>query len=686
MLGECAYANLGFTRFEPHLRLGSKGVWNRVVDPSREYPDEGKIFSRDPRALDAPKGSLWTFRVEPNPRSDAGGRSRDKLMAREVWPATRIVDLSRDSWEAARYKIVEEGLPRSIGYLVEALILLADNACVRLCFTSDDTGEVWQPRPEMLPELSVFRWDTSVGSGATIEGASFLVPGTEPKEVIDTLDWSPNDEFLPRVLKRIRRAGHGDMGTLTNAAVDALTSFLKARGMMPGDDPALRRMRRRLQDFLPGFDPNDDQLDAMVTALELHRPVAVRLSEALEQQRLSLEQQLTGELTLEIRARLEAEERFAADRLESALKDAAEAEAMQAEALSRAEAARLEVAAVENSLTHELAELQAALAAAPPGAGARAAAIASTVSAALNGTRPGTTILPSTIPPWAEARVEVAPPVTSVDLASRFETEGRAAGIRQDDLADLDAILRSGEIALLLGGGVSAALSAYARCVSGGRITRFTLDPSIIGLDDLWRQAASGVPTPLAHSWNLASSHPSVCVLLVLDAINAAPLEFWLPSLKEALRSSGRPRNLLVAATASACHWTARIALNDLTRAAVPFSLANPPDFIRAALLRTGSPTTTNATMYASSEGSDSDPKALVELVSHLKEMEVEDSEALMRSFHVQRTAVAVYPPERVLELALNVARLSASMEERVTGSIAHGLTNLRSLLSHDRE
>ncbi len=685
MLGGCAYANLGFTRFDPHLRLGPKG-WERIGDPLRDYPDDGKIFSRDPRCLDAPTGSFWTFRTEPNPRSEVQGRSRDKLIARDVLPATRIIDLSRDSWEAARYKIVEEGLPVSIGYLAEALILLADDACVRLRFTSDSSGEVWQPHPDMLADLNVLRRDASIDIGATIAGAAFLVPGAEPREVIDCLDWSPNDEFLPKILKRIRRAGHGDMGALTNAAIDALTSFLKSRGMLPGEDPALRRMRRRLQDFLPQFDPSEDQLDAMVSVVEEHRPVADRLSKALEQQKVSLERQLTAQLAAEIRGRLEIEEREAAARVEVALKDAAEAEAMQAETLAKAEAARLEIASVEAALTQEIGELQAVLAAAPPSAGARAAAIASAVSAALRDTRPGTTILPSAVPPWAEVRVDVTAPIGAADLVERIEVEAGKAGILKEDLAAFDALLRGGEIVMLLGNGVSATLAAYARTVSAGRITRFALDPSIIGLDDLWRQAASGVPTPLAYSWHLATSHPSACIFLVIEAINAAPFEFWLSSLAAALGHPNRPRNLLIAATVSSTRWTARSASNDVSSVTVPFSLSATPDAIRPALLQAGAATTGRPTTYTTFEDYLPNPKEIIELISELKELELDDSDAVMRALRVYRAARAVYPLEQSVTLALGVAGLSTGKDDRIIGPLAHGLANLRGSMPREKE
>jgi hypothetical protein len=685
VLAECAYAGSNFSRFEPLLRLGARG-WERIKDAEREYPDEGKIFCFDPKTFDAAKNSVWVFAIEPNLRIESAGKKRDRFLARDASPATRVIDLSTGSWEEARRKLVEAGLPASAGVFPQAFVILSGQACVRLRFTFDAVSGTLRAEADDLANLPVFRCDRPISAGHTVDGAAYLIPGTEPPEIVEHVDWCPDDEFLPKVLRRIKRVGFGDREALTHKAIEALTAFHRASGTLAGDDPALQRMRRRLQDFLPRFKPDNDQLEAIVAAVEAHRPIAERLERAFAERQAAIEEDARARIEVEIRAQLEADHAAAAARIEAALKDAAEAEEMRREATAHVEAIRTEAAALEAALITEVAGLREALAAAPAGSSGRAQAIARAASAALRGAGEETELIPSALPPWAKATTVVASSIGPEDLVGRLGSAAKAAGIHDADLLVLDAFLRAGEVVAVFGRGSTAVLSAYARCVSAGRVTRFALDPSVIGLDDLWRQAGTGAPTPFALAWNLARSRPTSSVLLVLDAFNAAPFEFWLPALADILMGVDRPKNLLVAATASAARWTGHMAVEDFVRSVLPFALSSTPDAVRAALREVGQAAPGEAAAYDGSRCAAPDASEIAGFMASLVSRGLDDDVAAARATRAFVTARTTHTMSEAVSLALEVASFARSSSTPAVAPLAQGLEKLRSLMPRERE
>lgn len=134
-------------------------------------------------------------------------------------------------------------------------------------------------------------------------------------------------------------------------------------------------------------------------------------------------------------------------------------------------------------------------------------------------------------------------------LPKRLADEAESHGVLPQDLALLDGFARAGEIVLLLGDQAELALRAYARCVAGGEIRSHALDPSSIGLDDLWRVPGTGRPTAFALAWHRAQVSPETTVLLCLRDLDAAPFRLWLASLHSVMQAPDRPRNLLLLST-----------------------------------------------------------------------------------------------------------------------------------------
>ena len=160
-------------------------------------------------------------------------------------------------------------------------------------------------------------------------------------------------------------------------------------------------------------------------------------------------------------------------------------------------------------------------------------------------------ILPLLSNPWSLDAIKSPRRLQIAELKPRLKSEAESHGIELDDLILLDGLARAGELLLVNGTNAEFALRAYTRVVSAGQLYVSALDPSVIGLDDLWRTPVSNRPTPFALAWNRALTVPDAVVVVCLRSIDSAPIRLWIDSFVASLRSSRRPKNLLVLATAS---------------------------------------------------------------------------------------------------------------------------------------
>ena len=159
-------------------------------------------------------------------------------------------------------------------------------------------------------------------------------------------------------------------------------------------------------------------------------------------------------------------------------------------------------------------------------------------------------LLPPFIAPWnQEAESVDAETINVSELPARLEAAADSHGIDGGALRLLDVFARAGEMTLVVGPNASAAIAAYAHCVSAASIVSVSVDASTIGLDDLWRTPGTHRPTALAYAWNDARNDSTSIRLVCLRNIHGAPARRWLSSLQEAVRAKGWPRNLLVVAT-----------------------------------------------------------------------------------------------------------------------------------------
>ena len=693
VLGRCAHARFNFSRFEPLLSCTAER-WDEVSDPNLSFPEVGRVFSVEPVTLNADEGSFWLFRTETNTRYEPG-REHDKLLVRDPRLAVQVIDCSGLKLESARRELVEVGLPISRVLTGEVVVRLDGDLCVKLRLLRDETTGRRRAGVDGLEDVALMRCHPQIAAGATVDGAQFVLPGREPREIVDNVDWSPDNDFLERTLKRVRRImrddGRGvDFISLSNSAIEMLSQYLRRAGPPSGNRDPLHRMRRRLEDFLPNFKANLLDLDAIVSSLETYQPVAARISYDVEVRRVVLDAELRGSLEPVVRKELEERNSTAVAELQHVQQDIATAETTRADLLLQVETLTRSASELKTALAFDMGTIHDALEGASTDASGTVGAIVGRISRALTDTSIATDLTPSATPPWGLGFATAAALIGADQLRKRLGDEADRWGMEATDLIVFDALLRAGELVVLVGQQDRFLLESYARCVSGGRLRKLVVDPSMIGLDDLWRQAGSGSPTPFARAWTAARAHPGEMVLLTIECMNIAPLGFWLPALTAELHGPDRPRNLLVAGTLAATVSGHQENLAALRTTTIPLLPTPSTDaWMRWALRVAGQEVPEPATILDASQVSPLSVEDTTYLMAELTGISALRPGGAGRAVTVMQSARCTMEREYALQLAIDVGRLASEEGEipaaLTTPSVAKGVHGLRDLLHRNQ-
>ncbi len=556
LLSRCVYVDARFTRFEPLLEAGEFG-WRLLTDRLTRFPDDGRIFSVAPETLSIDIGTFWTFPVEQNQRYDPL-RKGDRFLVANGWarPAIDVVDLSAIPVETARRRIVEEGIDLSWTPVGPCVILLQGGICIRIALKLEDSLWRWRPgtseHPDRLETWRIPLWTTA---GDAVEGRMFLMPpanlvrADDPSEI----DWSSDIDFLPRVVKRLRRIIPARSGLrnnwqhLTRDTVELLAMFLDTAGLLPRDTPDLRTIAMRVPHLKSALADNLDRVNAIVDVLETLTPIDERIRADIVRRRSELETELRAELEPIVRETLESGYATLVDRMRTLREEIGQAIAERDALTVRVSEIRAETEDFRETLVREVEEVRGALAEAPKEASVLARRIARRLTEAL-GSSSGVAPYPPELPPWTIGGTDSddAVPVPPGELSGRLDRVAAAWGVNPANLVELDALARAGEFVILQGRRGRTLLDAYAHAVAAGRLYVQLADPVVISADDLWRQPGSGSPTAFAHAWTAARNRPGKTFLFVFDRLQSSPVDLWLPSLPMVLGVASRPANLLV--------------------------------------------------------------------------------------------------------------------------------------------
>ncbi len=594
--GRLAEVNHFFARFEPIAML-QDGSWVRLDERKKRFPRNGGV-QVTPGELNGhgSVGGFWFF-----PR-EALGTPDDRSTAERPARAIPVLDLRHLSIVEARKRILKDGVRLPDHQPRQALVFLADGRYGRFKF--ERAGTSWVARLPADGAVDLRPIDPAWNVYQHGDEFGYLPFEGETSSPGELIDWTPDREFLSKVLERYRAAvdayfGLGTKGgddpakrlqrALTDARVlgeDARINEASIKRLREGWPAALEALEsiREVGDLLLNSDAGKLLLQRTVEAksqsmvAEIEAEARSGLDESLRTRRdqvqglddeirrlraeaLKLEasrdriQRAANESDGALRAVNDelAERRraigAASDQLTAAERARSAAEAQAADAAIKESLATERVRDLKVELDRMSLELLDAAEAANLVGDERAADLGRRIAVLLGKSEGETALMPIHSPPWGLPLAGDPVEIDLAELPSRLKHEAHFHGLETSDVLLLDGVLRSGELVMLIGPSTELALSAFSRAAAGGRIRSQVLDPSAIGLDDLWRVPGSHRPTVFAMAWNRALQEPETTILLCLRNLDAAPFKLWLRSLRAALASPARPSNLVMVAT-----------------------------------------------------------------------------------------------------------------------------------------
>jgi hypothetical protein len=544
-VGSCVYEPRPYTRVEP-LAIIEDGAW-RVYDDWRDLlPTEGRVFS--PRSPGFGVGQRFAFNVEKNERWDA--TQPDRYLLSRTTKLEEILDYRRVRSEQARRMLVEQGIDQLAPGTSSVVAALEDGSCVVLDMILHPVSGRFVANVAGLHSLATHGFDATVMESDQIEGRVYAIPGVTVKEQVGRLDWSPDFDFLDTLLKRLRRiAASPKPFPFRRAQTESLITYLSRAALLPAGGEDLARMKERLTTFVGDLKLNTQELDELIDVICNIEAVGDRLAEEVASRRAELEGELRSELSIsverEVRSTLQAvdDER---SKLAAEAADLSRTISDYSKAIANLKMAQSELAA---QLSDELISLQGNLDELPSELHDQVVELSRRVAERLNGSVEGIELTPARAPPWARIVSSKVSLQTWEKGAPGLRDAAKRWGFQFEDLVCADIAARAGRIVLIPMKLAADFCSCYAASISAGYFVRHALDPSILSLDDLWRQPPAFAPTGLARAWAFAVTHPRRYIPVLLDGLGHTSLDLWLPSLVDELRSIRRPANLLFFAT-----------------------------------------------------------------------------------------------------------------------------------------
>ncbi|MDM0109833.1 hypothetical protein QTH97_33295 [Variovorax sp. J22R24] len=590
-------------RFKPHCEFAPVARFNGThwepVRESERRARNGAVLCNDGLiTVGQHVDTFWLYR-----RGDAAGGAMGQT-AESPQRADSLLDLSGKTMAEARRILCERGVQLPDGNGNTAVVLLEDGLCAHLKFEKADQG--WKVKVPAKGLIELFHAKPSWNQLDPDRRVPFL-PESFDRDVVKTVSWLTDTEFLSQAFVQFSDAVSAYQSMLggnepawrrlQRALKDARVSgaevdeFHNAVERMRAEWPATSRALSGLRELSELFLETEEARAILVRAVEQRasekmseiessirseldqRFIATREELAALEQRIELDRATQASIAISVHESRTANETLLrkAESLRNEVARTSEQTQSSRTQLARIkdevehlESARLsaqrerdEALAASKAIDERLRDFsQEARRAFEAMVGASDSHAAASLAERLRDWLAGAgkevpPFMPSSVPPWSRPSAGEAKIIDTPALGERLSQEAENHGIQEQDLLMLDAFVRAGEPVLVAGRMADQSLRAYARAVSGGELRLQPLDPSIIGLDDLWRMPSTERPTAFALAWHRAVTCPDEPVLVCLRDLDAAPFRLWMTSLLSVLAAPDRPRNLLITATMS---------------------------------------------------------------------------------------------------------------------------------------
>ena len=543
-IGATLFENASVARLVPYAVATPDG-WRKVDRDA--FPDEGCVFSVDPKVVRKPKDYVVLFTMAVN---DKGG-GRDRYITTEVDEAVEILHrLEGAAGDELRDVVMRSGVDRGAQEDPSVIVPL-DATRVAFPRMQRSGPTTWVlSHLEHSDRVPTYAKPPRDFDWVAIEGRRFLLPGQLPIEPTGFVNWQTDVEFFQTIVKRIRKISSLRSGTddfvINDRLASRLHSLLRDGDVIGEQAGANDAARDRLREFLTKLDREAGAASAIADALFADPAIKGELAKLSAQEIEALRATEIGRMRSEVVAEVEAgiserrselthlAEQVSATsgRLQAKTQELARVEGMLATGLESLGSGLGGVMRDIRDAGRTLSEIMALAGVEAPRA---------EVTGGSNKQEPA---------PWSVPRRNDAPAIGIEELAERARDVAASCGIEEDSIRRLDILTRAGEVPVVVGNAAELLLERYAGLVAGGELVRMPLDPSVLGVDDLWRRGGSTVPTPLATAWNAAIADPSIVRIVCLDDVDRASLSGWFARFGALYRAS-RPENLLLVATLS---------------------------------------------------------------------------------------------------------------------------------------
>lgn len=547
-LGSCKYEPMPHVRVAP-IAIVEGGAWKCDAPWTQILPDQGTAFS--PRNPGFSMGEIFTFTALENPQ--LAPNKPDRYLVTEARRIDEVRDYRSTEPEVARRDVVENGLNGLFEGAERVIIALRDGVCTIVPLVEDpETGRMIAALTN-LRELPIFEMDQAIFGGEKIDSKYIAIPGITVGNQVGTIDWSCDADFFEGALNRLRRIRQADLQGKesllphTKAQIRSLISILSRADILSDASTELGPMRDRLLSMSNSIEVNIDNTSDIIDLMCDLSPIKERLEAEFSSRILNMEQVVRADLELKVRKEIEeALEPLAYTR------NLLETENDELSVLiqgRRADLASLEkeIISLNASLNTEISSIQNNLAQLPAAALDVARALTTRIVTQVYGSADHVELIPAQASPWA--RGSSLPPVEFSEWENFTDTLRNVAirsGYQPDALLIADIAARAGELVVMPSSAASDIVQCYASVIASGEVYRHILDPSTIGLEDIWRQPVSSIPTAFAQAWISASANPTRFKILFIDGLERTPIDMWLPSLVNELDRESRPSNLLV--------------------------------------------------------------------------------------------------------------------------------------------
>lgn len=552
-IGQTLFRKPTFARLEPFAVAGSRG-WTPISNPKIEFPENGLVFSTDPLVVDRDRGYLVLFTVAPNERPRRGDEWDHLLTEKVCFPYQVLRGFESLTPDEQREKLFSGGSDVADVQSPYVILPLGEDTYLRPRLTL--SGDKWLASSDEDPsKLIVYKAGgiTAIDGHFSFDGRYYALPGKQPAQKHKRLNYETDLEFFERLVKFLQKTGDIQADTHLNQISKALirhlnTAYSQAR-IFNADPAENDAIRDRLQPFLQKLGNGIANVEAIAEALMNHPKIAAAIDAKIDQMRDDERDRIEQEIWEAEYKELEDEFKDTRNRLESLQSDNTKLE--EDVAAKKAELDRLDELKIL-SIADAQASFDGFLQRVKDGA----ATINDLVSSAktfglrLPGSEPEPRLKAEQAnePPWTMPTTAEGDDISLDELPAVLEAAAAKCGLPVDLVRHLDIAARGGDVPIVAGPAAEILLSAYASSTTGGTIYRLPVDPTFLGVDDLWTHPTRKAETSLATAWRMATKDPDRLHLVVIHALKEAELTDWLVAFATTFRRS-RPPNLCVVAT-----------------------------------------------------------------------------------------------------------------------------------------